>query len=917
MATVFSPGTPLEHHVYSGHYERTIDCIRAMPAGERKSQRASLLAMQKLLDAARWASDDARYAGWGTAPTQAQSRAAHGALVLCGTAKDVAAGFVDIDDLIALASEFDPPSLAGLADALLEAGPYNIRTVQRLIAAGVVARPDGDGYALGLIALPRACGPKFSMADFFAQDPGLKGVALRVFDVEGTSDVSLASIDKYQHDTNAWSRILLSLCAEGVFTRAILLDKTLDCLGHDWPQFRSGWFSRFHAELAPTLDEVRPRANRYLRMLASRIPPTVTMALEVVKRLAAADLIDPHVLAEALQPVMASGTKGQLEAVLKLCEAVRQRAPSAAHALSLTACAGLFHESPELQKKILQRLDTWGADEAVRAELRRYLPGIAATNRALLVALIGDADEPQLPTAPGADRRQASATMPAQSVLDDSRVLTPADGPDPLVERIAHVFEHDGDIDAFECAAAALARLAPLPAEVLASLAPVLKRAGRLRSPVASELARLLVFVTDGRRLEAEPMVDHGGNPSAVHALLIARTQDLMDLAAQGKRVTPLSTPTHCRGFIAPGLLIERVRAHQQHGAASTRDEQALALLRLAPAATDEDRRLARTLDDSPFTRALRYALGDAIAPGGDEVLFTAAARIRHPGADDDVLAAAFGDAGPDGARVAGYDWQVTSRSSSVGTTTYHHHDLIVRALPDRQEKSEHLAVMRHPPPNPKARRHYRWWSFAGIDEALIRYASTLLPSALEAYFAEGARALGNNLDWREAQWQNKAYLEPLLDATVRPGPMATLMLGLALAGKEPGQTALAIDCLVKAHAQGRLDLSLLAGTLQRLLATPLVKAPRYRKSLEAALRIDPSVSSAVIELLSAAMTAGSPGEAPKDLASLLELLQELLVSEGKSLPESTKKELAALKLSGKGRALQKALLGNDSSASR
>jgi hypothetical protein len=76
-------------------------------------------------------------------------------------------------------------------------------------------------------------------------------------------------------------------------------------------------------------------------------------------------------------------------------------------------------------------------------------------------------------------------------------------------------------------------------------------------------------------------------------------------------------------------------------------------------------------------------------------------------------------------------------------------------------------------------------------------------------------------------------------------------------------------------------------------------------------------VSSAVIELLSAAMTAGSPGEAPKDLASLLELLQELLVSEGKSLPESTKKELAALKLSGKGRALQKALLGNDSSASR
>ncbi|MBK7006803.1 MAG: hypothetical protein IPH37_18085 [Burkholderiales bacterium] len=66
----------------------------------------------------------------------------------------------------------------------------------------------------------------------------------------------------------------------------------------------------------------------------------------------------------------------------------------------------------------------------------------------------------------------------------------------------------------------------------------------------------------------------------------------------------------------------------------------------------------------------------------------------------------------------------------------------------------------------------------------------------MEPFFAEGAHALGNNLNWWEANWQNRAYLDVLIEPTTPMTPMALLLLAVALAGKEPGQTALAVDAL-------------------------------------------------------------------------------------------------------------------------
>jgi hypothetical protein len=335
--------------------------------------------------------------------------------------------------------------------------------------------------------------------------------------------------------------------------------------------------------------------------------------------------------------------------------------------------------------------------------------------------------------------------------------------------------------------------------------------------------------------------------------------------------------------------------------------EQVRALLRLAPARSLPAQ--VHALTDAPFVRALRYALGDDIPPGAERALFAAAARIRHSGADDLALEARHPGLGPDGALAARYAWRVRTDSHVAQGETYTHHYFELDVEPRAVRSLEDLpAVLRHCMEDVE-HRYLHWRSFAGVDAGAICYSATLLPSDLQAFFAEGARMMGGNIDWWEAQWQNRAYLEPLLDPATPMGPMACLLLVLALAGKEPGQAAIAVDALVHAHAQGRFESSQALGdTLRALLATPLLKAARLHRSLQAALRADSGIAGFVFELLCAALQA-RPEEPPRDIAALLGLTLELKVAGERTLPSAARQALSVMKLSGSGRTLQRELL--------
>ena len=909
---MFEPRTPLEEAIRLGDADATLALLREQAAPARSQHRAGLMRMLKLVRAARWSSQPGE---WGELPNPKQERSLVIAITLCGTANDVVEAMVPEDLLVALCQEFHPRALDGLADAMLKHSPQWIRAVQSLIAAGLAPRPDSDDYTLGLIALPNVTRNAARLQALFDADPGLRPVLLRVFDVEGTTDVSLASVDKYNHvPALAWGTLLLSLVNEGLTTRADLLARTLGALEKDWPQYRSGWFSRFHGELAPDAAAMQVHLSRYLGLCSSRIAPTVTLALDALRKLDAARPIEGGVLLDALRPVMASAVKAQLEAAMKLLDRLVQREPARATQASAVVAMGLLHKAAPVQAGVLRRLEAWGVDDALRQQLAAHLPAIAATNRDQLLKLVGMRAAPPVAAEPVPP---PTAAQQQAHPLDDDRALPPLADLHELVECIAQVFEHPHAVDAFERAVAGLVMAAPIAEADRPLFAPVRKRAARLQRLLPRELARLLLFVLDGTRSPGHAGRDQGGNLSPLEALLNQRVDELMAMAARGQRLLPLATPTHRGGFIDAAVFIDRVAAHQAAGLVCSEAEQVRALLRLATGAPAALRARAAGLPDSVFTRALRYALGDTLGDtltiGPERELYAAAARIRHPRGDDAELDRRHPDLGPDGALAARYAWHSNSRSHTYDGKTYTHHDLLIDAsigAPNavHEVPFERLAVRRHPPAS-EVRQHYRWWSFSGIDEGAIRYAATVLPSDPEAFFAEGARAIGNNLDWGEAQWQNRAYLELLLDPVTPMAPMACVLLVLGLAGKEPGQTAVAVDALVHAHAEGRLEpASLLADTLHALLATPLLKRTRLAKSLQTALRASPPCHALVFDLLCAAVQA-RPAEPARDMAALLDLLLELKTREAHTLPPEAREALAAMTLSGNARALQRQLL--------
>jgi hypothetical protein len=471
---MFEPRTPLETAIRAGDADATLALLRTEAVEARSAHRTGLMRMLKLVQAAAWGSSAGE---WDERPTQRRQHSLAIAIVLCGTAKDVVDAMVDDDLLVALGREFHPRSFDGLADAMLKHSPQWIRSAQRLIAEGLTQRPDTDDYTLGLIALPRV--GRERLTALFDADPGLRPRLLRVFDIEGTADVSLASSDKYNHDPAlAWSTLLLSMASDGLTTRDELLDRTLGVLEKDWPQYRAGWFSRFHGELAPDAAAMRAHLPRYLALCASRIPPTVALALDALKTMDRASPIGGAALLEALRPVMASSVKGQLEAAMKLLDRLVEREPSLGPQASAAVVLALLHDAATVQAGVLRRLEDWGMDAAVRAQLAEFASTVAAANRPWLLQLMGAA----APAEVMAEARTTAVPARRAHALDEERRLAAFGDTHELVECIAHVFENANDVDAFERAVAELVRIAPVSEDDRPLFAPVRKRAPGCKS---------------------------------------------------------------------------------------------------------------------------------------------------------------------------------------------------------------------------------------------------------------------------------------------------------------------------------------------------------------------------------------------------------------------------------------------------
>jgi hypothetical protein len=197
-------------------------------------------------------------------------------------------------------------------------------------------------------------------------------------------------------------------------------------------------------------------------------------------------------------------------------------------------------------------------------------------------------------------------------------------------------------------------------------------------------------------------------------------------------------------------------------------------------------------------------------------------------------------------------------------------------------------------------------------DAAHFRWHGSLWPAGRESHLVRGTRLLANNVDWSEAEWGNKTYLEPLLDADEPLGELARTALCLGLSAKEPGEHTLAADALAAAIADGRVDGQCLAQTLATLLTTARIKPGRWSKVFGDVARI--SLLHAHIVRLTLENTLAAAGKSltdpPKDVHHLLELLLELLAETGAAIENpATRDALSQITGSGKAAKAAKALL--------
>jgi hypothetical protein len=194
----------------------------------------------------------------------------------------------------------------------------NWMVVRSLVRAGSIPRPDTEFYVLGMIAAPHQ---RNSPRRLLEQDPTLMSDELwRLFEHEGSGELSLAAYDKYVQGPNRWFDTLLGLAADGSIDRARVLNATLDALERDFAPFRAGWFSRLHESLKPGSDERRQLCERYLALLRSRVPATVSFAMKALVETHKTGGLDVLKAASRLAPAFEARDKGTVERALTLID---------------------------------------------------------------------------------------------------------------------------------------------------------------------------------------------------------------------------------------------------------------------------------------------------------------------------------------------------------------------------------------------------------------------------------------------------------------------------------------------------------------------------------------------------------------------------------------------------------------------
>jgi Family of unknown function (DUF6493) len=836
--------------------------------------------------------------------------------------------------------------------------------INRLVADGIAPVPQHAYYAIGIAygyIFPK---DKMTLIDRVRNDlPRIEPAIWRQFEVEGDGEISLAHFDKYiaQKSGGRWADALVVLASEGRLDRQRLLDASLDALNLGFAQFRAGWFSRFHERLAPTPDERAARTERYLALLANALGPTVSFVLAALRIVQRVGKLDASAVLARIEPAVFAKAAATAKGALAL---LANAAHSALHSqIARVAAIGLEHPSSEVQAAALALLETcargMGGDtrDAITKRIDVVSPALRPRAAALLgLAVAMPATEARSGPEPGeiAELKGRTKQLPRQLCqlagldgafdalarglgdipraiftgmeiprLDPANAIAAIATFEELIDEALVAIEHPHDLDRVERVLAGAVRFAAErpanAAEVLAPLARSMKHY-RVRDHDGSDAK------TPRGALQIVMCALLGDTPSGVQvaegdprAIMVLRTATMAEAICSRTTCIQLSVPTHQGFWIDARVLVARSKDAAGQGLLLLGvADQILALLRLAPDHRSEALKAAQDLDGE-WGAALRYALGGTAINGKTRSLWVAAARARAPFDQDTKLAKLLG------VDVRGADLP-PRLAPRVSYRSYSSNKMfaVVAVATDGSEGDERAGQR----PGPLAEQEHCLTTVDLAEPARLAslraydtddgfragsWAPALWPQHPEPLFAVAALAacmIDGNDYVRPGNVPLADGLKLILDPDVPIGPMALFMLCRGLNAIDAAAAQAAVDALIAAIDDGRLDGDTLGQAMHAFLRTGLVFGKRWPDHLKEVARSSPLGRQVVWRALERAMHSATPLRKLRDVHAWIETLHELSIEAGEAIDDPLAREgLAQFLKAGKSRKPAQALL--------
>jgi hypothetical protein len=161
------------------------------------------------------------------------------------------------------------------------------------------------------------------------------------------------------------------------------------------------------------------------------------------------------------------------------------------------------------------------------------------------------------------------------------------------------------------------------------------------------------------------------------------------------------------------------------------------------------------------------------------------------------------------------------------------------------------------------------------VTPQMKRWCATVSPRWLEGWFAAGCRELGGNIEWWQADWSTRAYLEPLVNPETSIGQMGALLIALGLGAKEVSESGLATDALIAGVSDSRLDATIIGNGLIEAASSGAIKFSRWARQLQKAAQSGASPARAIFLALEMLLESAH-GADGGDFGRLVELEHEL-----------------------------------------